>query len=81
MASEPYFVGTQEALSEEGKHVHKDTHWDLARIKRWRWRDKFGMGALTGSDRFIARKYPQVDEERFKPPPGGGTPGLTVGNG
>ena len=59
-------ASAQEALSEQGKHVHKDTHWDLARIKRWRWRDKFGMGALTGSDRFVARKYPQVDEERFK---------------
>jgi hypothetical protein len=40
--------------------VHKDTHWDLARIKRWRWRDKPGIKALTGSPAFTPRMFPHV---------------------
>ena len=58
----------QDELSRIGKLVHKDSHWDLARIKRWRWRDRFGLKALTGSSVFVARKYPQMENGRPKHP-------------
>ena len=49
----------QEHYANLQRKGYKDTYVDLAKLQRWRWKDRGGMQVLTGTKVFTPRPNPR----------------------